>query len=315
MAVDGKRKRVRRLGKVALLLGGDSPEREVSLMSGAQVGKALARLGADFVSLDPARRPLSALARLGVRRVFNILHGGRGEDGTVPAALATLGISCTGSGMLGSALAMDKFRAKLLWSGVGVPTPPAAPARDLREARAAYREIGPSVFVKPARGGSSIGVAPAEKMSELTAAAAAIFQNGGAALVEKRIRGDEMNVAVLESRPLPIVRVEPPGEFYDYEAKYFSDATRYFCPCGLRASTEKKLAAIGAAAFKALGCRGWGRVEFILDRKGRPHFLEANTVPGMTAHSLVPMAAKRAGMDFDELVLRILEDESPEGES
>ena len=284
MAADNKRtrtrtaERVRRLGKVALLLGGDSPEREVSLMSGAQVGEALARLGVDFVSLDPAKRPLSALPRLGVRRALNILHGGAGENGTVPAALAMLGIACSGSGALGSALAMDKFRAKLIWEALGVPTPPSAAAGDLRAARAAYRAIGPSVFVKPVSGGSSIGVAPAEKMSELTAAASAIFEKGGTALVEKRIRGDELNLAILQDRPLPLVRVEAAGEFYDYEA------------------------------FHALGCSGWGRVEFILDRKGNPHFLEANTVPGMTSHSLVPMAAKQAGVGFDELVLQIVED-------
>ena len=293
--------------KVALLLGGDSPEREVSLMSGAQIRRALENLGVNFAVWDPAKRPLSGLARAGVTRAFNILHGGAGENGAVPAALAMMGISCTGSGVLGSALAMDKFRAKLVWKGMGIPTPPAALARDLREARAAYRRVGPSVFVKPVDGGSSIDVSPAEKMSQLTDAVAPIFRRGGIALVEQRIRGAEMNLAILEDAPLPLVRVEAAGEFYDYEAKYFSDSTRYFCPCGISAAKERALAKIGAAAFRALDCSGWGRVEFILDSHGAPHFLEVNTVPGMTSHSLVPMAAAQAGVNFDELTRRILE--------
>ena len=297
-------------GKIALLLGGDSPEREVSLMSGAAVRRALENLGADFAAVDPAKRPLSSLPRMGARRAFNILHGGAGEDGTIPAALATLGISCTGSGVLGSALAMDKFRAKLVWQGLGIPTPPGSAARDLREARAAYRRHGPSVFVKPVDGGSSIDVSPVEKLSQMEEAVSPIFRRGGVALVEKRVRGDEMNLAILENAPLPLVRVESAGEFYDYQAKYFSDSTRYFCPCGLSAAREKALAKVGVAAFHALGCAGWGRVEFMLDAKGAPHFLEVNTVPGMTSHSLVPMAAERAGIGFDELVRRILEDES-----
>ena len=297
-------------GKIALLLGGDSPEREVSLMSGAAVRRALENLGADFAAVDPAKRPLSSLPRMGARRAFNILHGGAGEDGTIPAALATLGVSCTGSGVLGSALAMDKFRAKLVWQGLGIPTPPGSAARDLRAARAAYRRHGPSVFVKPVDGGSSIDVSPVEKLSQMEEAVSPIFRRGGVALVEKRVRGDEMNLAILENAPLPLVRVESAGEFYDYQAKYFSDSTRYFCPCGLSAAREKALAKVGVAAFHALGCAGWGRVEFMLDAKGAPHFLEVNTVPGMTSHSLVPMAAERAGIGFDELVRRILEDES-----
>ena len=297
-------------GKIALLLGGDSPEREVSLMSGAAVRRALENLGADYAAVDPAKRPLSSLPRMGARRAFNILHGGAGEDGTIPAALATLGVSCTGSGVLGSALAMDKFRAKLIWRGLGIPTPPGGAARDLREARAAYRRFGPSVFVKPVDGGSSIDVSPVEKLSQMEGAVSPIFRRGGIALVEKRVRGDEMNLAILENAPLPLVRVESAGEFYDYQAKYFSDSTRYFCPCGLSAAREKALAKVGVAAFRALGCAGWGRVEFMLDAKGEPHFLEVNTVPGMTSHSLVPMAARRAGIGFDELVRRILEDES-----
>ena len=296
--------------KVALLLGGDSPEREVSLMSGAQVRGALTRLGADFVSLDPAKRPLSDLSRMGVVRAFNILHGGSGENGEVPAALALAGIGCTGSGVLGSALAMDKFRAKMVWRGAGIPTPPAEVARTPAEARGAYRRIGPSVFVKPVDGGSSIDASPVEKLSAVSDAVAPIFARGGIALVEKRIRGEELNAAMLEGAPLPLVRVEPAGEFYDYEAKYFSDDTRYFCPCGLKVNREKALMKSAAAAFRALGCSGWGRVEFILDAKGEAHFLEVNTVPGMTSHSLVPMAAARAGIGFDELVRRILEDES-----
>ena len=301
-----KRKTFR--GKAALLMGGDSPERDISLMSGAQIRKALTNLRVDFVVFDPAKRPLSALKRMGVSRAFNILHGGAGENGTIPAALETMGISCTGSGMAGSALAMDKFRAKLVWRGMGIPTPPGGVARNLREARAAYRAFGPSVFVKPVDGGSSIDVSPVEKIGGMEAATSRIFRRGGIALVEKRIRGDEMNLAILENAPLPLVRVEAAGEFYDYEAKYFSDATRYFCPCGIAAAKERALARVGAAAFRALGCAGWGRVEFILDAKGRPHFLEVNTVPGMTSHSLVPMAAKRKGVGFDELVRRILED-------
>ena len=302
----GKRKVFR--GKAALLMGGVSPEREVSLMSGAEIRKALTSLRVDFVAFDPARRPLSALRRAGVSRAFNILHGGAGEDGTIPAALGMMGISCTGSGMAGSALAMDKFRAKLVWRGMGIPTPPGGVARNLREARAAYREFGPSVFVKPVDGGSSIDVSPVEKAGGMGAAVERIFRRGGVALVEKRVRGDEMNLGILENAALPLVRVEAAGEFYDYEAKYFSDETRYFCPCGIGAAKERELARVGTAAFRALGCAGWGRVEFILDARGRPHFLEVNTVPGMTSHSLVPMAAKRRGIGFDDLVRRILED-------
>jgi D-alanine-D-alanine ligase len=298
-------------GKVALLLGGDSPEREISLMSGERVACALDSIGADYFRFDPAGgASLEEIKRRGATRAFIILHGGRGENGAVQGALEMMGIPYTGSGVAACALAMDKYRAKLVWQAGGVPTPPfvvACSKSDLPSAAA----LGYPLFVKPVYGGSSIGARAAEDDNALLAAyqEAAQYDDGDeekAALIEPRIRGAEYTAGIVDGEVLPLIRVEANAEFYDYRAKYFSDSTGYFCPCGLGAGQEARLQSQAKKAFDLLGGRGWGRVDFMVANGGEAQFLEANTVPGMTEHSLVPMAAHAAGVTFDELIARIL---------
>lgn len=297
-------------GKVAVLFGGSSAEREVSLRSGAAVLKGLVESGVDAHPFDPSERPLQALKEDGFDVAFIVLHGRGGEDGTVQGALELMGIPYTGSGVLGSALAMDKVRTKQVWQSLGLPT--AAYRVVFRgeyqpsDASALLDALNGAVMVKPANEGSSIGMAKATTALELDKAIQAAFEYDQSVLLEQYITGQEYTVAILGEQVLPAIRMETPREFYDYEAKYSSDTTRYYCPCGLDEHTETQLKKDALAAFKAVAATGWGRVDAMRDQQGKFYLLEANTVPGMTAKSLVPMAAKTAGMSFNELLLAIL---------
>ncbi len=294
-------------GKVAVLMGGWSAEREISLRSGAAVLDALRHQGVNAVGVDVQRpQVVAALSAGGFDRAFNILHGPGGEDGVIQGLLETLQIPYTGSGVLASALAMDKLRCKELLEGSGIPTPPwmvleADTAPGLVEAT-----LGLPVMVKPALEGSSIGMSKVTEADELPAAYKAAAAYAGEVLAERWIGGREYTVAVLGEEALPVIALETPREFYDYAAKYEADDTRYLCPCGLAAEEEQRLQRLALAAFEAVGASGWGRVDILADTDGTPYVIELNTVPGMTDHSLVPMAAKAAGIGFDELVVRIL---------
>jgi D-alanine-D-alanine ligase len=297
-------------GKVAVLLGGSSAEREISLISGAAVLASLQKAGVDAVAFDPAVRPVWALADEKVARVFNILHGGAGEDGTVQGALDLMGIPYTGSGVLASALAMDKVRTKWIWQAAGVPTPRSRRVHSAEDGAAAIAELGLPLIVKPVREGSSIGLTKVTRAEEFAAAyaAAATLPDGRReeVMAEEFLAGTEYTAAVLGRQVLPLVRIEAPEGRYDYQNKYFTDAVQYHCPAGLPAATEAEIGKTVLAAFDALGCRGWGRADLILRADGSYGLLEMNTNPGMTGHSLVPMAARAAGIDFDALVLRLL---------
>ncbi len=287
---------------VTVLLGGDSPEREVSLNSGAAVVKALRALGACVSSLDPAQ-PGWWRELPGSELVFIALHGADGEDGTVQGLLETLGLAYTGSGVLASALAMDKPRSKQLWRSLGLPTQAYMNLDADTDWQAVISALG-AAFVKPAAGGSSIGTRGVETAAELEKAWRECRQYG-ALIAERLIRGPEYTVSILGDEVLPAICVETDNAFYDYEAKYLSDSTRYLCPCGLAEVEEAELATLARSAFESLGCRVWGRVDFMRDADGAFYLLEVNTVPGMTDHSLVPMAAAARGLDFNELVGRI----------
>lgn len=297
---------VARFGKVAVLLGGRAAEREVSLKSGAAVLAALRRQGVDAHALDPDEAVLTELRGGGFDRAFIVLHGRGGEDGVMQGALETIGLPYTGSGVLGSALGMDKYRTKLVWEGRGLPT--AASVLLTREAELEQAAaLGFPLMVKPAHEGSSIGMARVEDLVDLAAAWRAARVYDTEVLAERWIQGAEYTCAILGREALPMIRLETPHAFYDYDAKYRADSTRYLCPCGLPDAEEQRLQALALDAFDAAGASGWGRVDLMVDGEDRPFLLEINTVPGMTDHSLVPMAARVAGLDFDALVLRILE--------
>jgi D-alanine-D-alanine ligase len=293
-------------GRVALLLGGQSAEREISLKSGNAVLAALRRQGVDVEPLDPDAAILERLRTGGFDRVFIMLHGRGGEDGQIQGALETIGLPYTGSGVLGSALGMDKYRCKLAWQGGGLPTAEFAVLRTHSDLALA-ESLGFPLMIKPAHEGSSIGMARVEDAGQLAAAWEEASRYDSLVLAERWITGSEFTCAVLGGEALPLIRLETPRTFYDYQAKYFADDTRYLCPCGLPTDEEARLQAMALAAFESVAARGWGRVDFMLDGEGRPYLLEINTVPGMTDHSLVPMAARARGMDFDTLVVRILE--------
>lgn len=297
-------------GKVAVLMGGNSAEREISLISGAAVLAALQATGVDARAFDPAQQPIWQLADTGVARVFNILHGGAGEDGTVQGALDLMGIPYTGSGVLASALALDKIRTKWLWQAAGIPTPRALVVRSADAGPAVVAALGLPLIVKPVREGSSIGLTKVTRADAFTAAftAAARLPDGRSAdvMAEEFIAGTELTAAVLGRRVLPLVRIEAPEAGYDYENKYFTDAVQYRCPAGLPADVEAEIGQTVLAAFDLLGCRGWGRADLIRGSDGSYGLLEMNTNPGMTGHSLVPMAARAAGIDFAALVWHIL---------
>ena len=293
-------------GKVAVLLGGTSAEREVSLNSGNAVLAGLKRKGVDAHGID-IREPadLVGLVRQGFDRAFIVLHGRGGEDGQIQGALQLLGIPYTGSGVMGSAIAMDKYRSKLVWKGIGMPTPPFQVLREEADlARAA--ELGFPLMIKPAHEGSSVGMSKVNDASQLDAAWQEARKYDGLVIAEKWITGSEYTAAVLDGEPLPMIRLETPRDFYDYEAKYRSGDTGYHIPCGLDESREAEAQKIALQACEAIGVSGWGRVDLMMDEEGNFWLIEVNTVPGMTDHSLVPMAARARGIDFDELVYRIL---------
>jgi D-alanine-D-alanine ligase len=292
-------------GRVAVLLGGDSTEREISLLSGNAVLAALKRRGVDAHAFDPREVALPKVAEFD--RVWIALHGPGGEDGTLQGALEYLGVPYTGSGVMGSAIGMDKLRTKRLAHAIGVATAEYVVLRGKQDFELALERLGIPMIVKPATQGSSVGMSKVEKAEDLPAAYAAAAQIETAVFAEPWITGKEYTVAVLQGQALPSIRIETPKKFYDYEAKYFRDDTKYFCPSGLSAPAEQHLANLALAAFDAVGASGWGRADFMTDTTGRPLLLEVNTIPGMTDHSLVPMAARACGIDFDELVWRVLE--------
>ena len=294
-------------GKVAVLLGGKSAEREVSLKSGGMVLAALRKKGVDAHPFDPKEKDLLELVKERFQRVFIALHGGFGEDGTVQGVLEWLGIPYTGSGVLASALAMDKVRTKRLWAAEGLPTAPYAVLGKDTNLKAVAKKLGVPLFVKPASEGSSVGMTKVKKAGDLEEAYALAVNYDPVVIAEKFIDGAELTVAILGERVLPIIRIETPREFYDYEAKYIANDTRYLIPCGVSEKKEKELQAICLKAFRALGCRGWGRVDLMLDKRGRPYLLEVNTSPGMTDHSLVPMAARAVGISYEDLCVQVLE--------
>lgn len=296
-----------RYGKVAVLMGGTSAERDISLKSGQAVLAALKRRGVNAVAVDPRAGLFGQLQDAGFDRAFIALHGRGGEDGAAQGALEWLGLPYTGSGVLGSALAMDKLRTKQIWLQSGLPTPPYAVVRSVEELQAFGQEAGFPLAVKPVHEGSSIGMSRLDSADDAAAAYEAAVGYDRVVLAERWIIGGEYTASILGGESLPLIRLETPRSFYDYEAKYLADSTRYHCPCGLPADVETAIASLCMRAFEVIGASGWGRVDLMLDAGGQPHLLEVNTVPGMTDHSLVPMAARQAGMEFDELVLRILD--------
>jgi len=312
-------------GKVCVLMGGWSAEREVSLWSGHAVLAALRERGVDAHAVDPDRERLFGLRREGFDRAFNVMHGTVGEDGTLQAVLDLIGLRYTGSGVLASALAMDKLRSKRMWRAEGLPTPDYFTVQSTDEVRAAADKLGYPFIVKPSEEGSSVGVTKVKSAGQIDAAfALARGETARVVMAERFVtcgpRHPEFTCAILGQRALPTIRIEPDGEFYDYHAKYISSDTRYICPSDLSDTLESRIREMCVKAFDLLGARGWGRIDFLLDERSEPWLLEANLVPGMTSHSLMPMAARAAGIGFDELVWRILEDTlgrpaSPHGEA
>jgi D-alanine-D-alanine ligase len=296
-----------KFGKVAVLMGGRSAEREISLKSGTMVLNALKKSGVDAHAFDPRDHGLEALKAQRFDRAFIALHGRFGEDGTVQGALEYLGIPYTGSGVMASALAMDKWRTKLLWRAVGLPTPNCELIGARTESTGLAARLGLPLMVKPAREGSSIGMSKVTTIEKIAPAYELAARYDDVVIAERFVEGVELTAAILGDAPLPLIRLETPREFYDYEAKYFADNTRYICPCGLPAEQERSVQRMALEAFRILGCSGWGRVDAMLDRDGKLQLLEVNTIPGMTDHSLVPMAARAKGISFEDLCVRILE--------
>ena len=295
-------------GHVAVLMGGTSAEREISLKSGNAVLAALQRRGVRATAVDPRDGLFAQLEQLAFDRALIVLHGRGGEDGMIQGALEWFGLPYTGSGVLGSAIAMDKLRSKQIWLQMGVPTPPHAVIRKPSELAAFGEQVGFPLAVKPAHEGSSIGMSRLESAADVEAAFNAAIGCDEVVLAERWITGGgEYTASLLGDEVLPFIRLETPRTFYDYEAKYLAANTLYHCPCGLPTATETELGDVCRQAFDAIDASGWGRVDLILDVDGKPWLLEVNTVPGMTDHSLVPMAAAQTGIEFDELVLRILD--------
>ncbi|MBK8319850.1 MAG: D-alanine--D-alanine ligase [Betaproteobacteria bacterium] len=296
-------------GKVAVLFGGTSAEREVSLNSGSRVLAALQGQGIDAHAFDPAEQPLDALK--GYDRAFIALHGRHGEDGTIQGALELMHIPYTGSGVMASALGMDKFRTKLLWQAAGLPVPEYKLLNADSDFAEVEEELGLPIFVKPAHEGSSIGISKVKERETLHLAYGEAAKYDSLVIAEKGVMGGEYTVGIIgcgdDMVALPIIKIEPATDWYDYEAKYNRDDTRYLCPCGLSEAKEAEIRKGALEAFRILGGRGWGRVDFLMDEAGNHYYLEVNTAPGMTDHSLVPMAARVAGMEYPALVRRVLE--------
>ena len=292
-------------GRVAVLMGGWSAEREVSLKSGAAVLQALKSQGVDAHGIDVDSSVCEKLK--GFDRVFNILHGRGGEDGEIQGLLNVLQIPYTGTGVLGSALAMDKLLTKRMWQSAGLRTPDYVVLENSKDCQQAVEKLGLPLMVKPVLEGSSIGMSKVSDATQMDAAWATARDCKGTVIAEKFINGQEYTAALIGDRVLPMIRLETPRDFYDYKAKYISDDTRYICPCGLSDEVENDMATMVREAFACIRCEGWGRVDFMLDDDQQPWLIEVNTIPGMTDHSLVPMAAKQAGMDFETLVVEILQ--------
>ncbi len=297
----------REFGRVAVLFGGTSSEREISLLSGNACLQALLKRGVDAHPFDPRDKPLAELVTRNFDRAFIALHGPGGEDGTLQGALEFLGIPYTGSGVMGSAIGMDKLRTKRLAQAVGIPTTEYMVLRSPADLDNCIERLGLPLIVKPATQGSSVGMTKVVKAEQLSGAwqAAALLEPN--VFAEAWITGAEYTVAVLQGRALPSIRIETPATFYDYQAKYFRNDTKYFCPSGLSNEAEKHLANLATSTFAAVGAEGWGRADFMMDKTGRPFLLEINTVPGMTDHSLVPMAARALDISFEQLVWQVLE--------
>jgi D-alanine-D-alanine ligase len=294
-------------GKVAVLMGGPSAEREISLISGKAVLAALRSKGVDAHAFDPAERELFELRREGFERAFIALHGRFGEDGTVQGALEVLRIPYTGSGVMGSALAMDKWRTKLVWDASGIPTPRFAMVNAATSWEKLAELLGLPLIMKPAREGSTIGLSRVHSLAELPAAYALAAKYDDLVMAEEFVTGMELTASVLGEIALPLVRIEAPEGNYDYQNKYFTDDTKYYCPAGIPEAVEAEMRDVTVKAFRVLGCRGWGRADLIMRADGSYSFLEMNTSPGMTGHSLVPMGAKAAGMSYADLCVKILE--------
>jgi len=300
--------------KIAVLFGGTSAEREVSLNSGAAVLAGLREGGVNAYPVDPKEVDITQLKAMGFDKVFIALHGRGGEDGTLQGLLDVIGMPYTGSGVMASAISMDKLRSKLLWQGAGLPVAPwvALTRREYEwglqdSVTSRIAALGLPVIVKPSREGSSVGMSKVDKVGDISAALDLAFQHDDDVLIEKWLSGPELTVAMLGEEILPSIRIQPAGVFYDYEAKYLSDETQYFCPAGLEVEQEAELQSLVLKAWHILGCSGWGRIDVMCDSDGQFYLLEANTSPGMTSHSLVPMAARQAGMSFSQLVVRILD--------
>ena len=295
-----------KIGKVAVLMGGWSAEREVSLKSGGAVFEALRRCGVNAHAIDVDRNVVQELTRGNFDRVFNVLHGRGGEDGVIQGVLELLQLPYTGSGVLGSALGMDKLRTKQMWQAVGLPTPEYRVLNSAIDADAAAAELGLPLMIKPVLEGSSIGMSKVSCATNMARAWRLAKKYDCDVIAEQWIHGKEYTAAVLNGRVLPMIRLETPHDFYDYEAKYQANDTRYHCPCGLSEEQEREAAGLVLEAFHAVGAGGWGRVDFMMDACSKVYLIEINTVPGMTDHSLVPMAARQAGLSFDQLVMEIL---------
>ncbi|MGE0557108.1 MAG: D-alanine--D-alanine ligase [Burkholderiales bacterium] len=294
-------------GKIAVLMGGRSAEREVSLMSGGKVLEVLCAAGLDAHAFDPADKEIFELKHEGFNRVFIALHGRYGEDGTVQGALELLGIPYTGSGVMASALAMDKVRTKLVWTATGIPTPRCELVDAGSDWAGVAGRLGLPLIIKPVREGSTIGLTKVTAVSGLEAAYALASTHDPMVMAEEFVAGDELTGGFVGTQALPLIRIEAPQGNYDYQNKYFSDETKYFCPCGLPDDEERRIREMVMRSAQALGCEGWGRADLIRRPDGSVQFLEMNTSPGMTGHSLVPMAARQAGLSFSALVMRILE--------
>ena len=296
-----------RFGKVAVLMGGPSAEREISLISGKAVLEALRSKGVDAYAFDPKEHELFDLKREGFKRAFIALHGRFGEDGTVQGALEVMRIPYTGSGVMASALAMDKWRTKLVWDASGIPTPRFAIVGPQTNWQKVVEMLGLPLIIKPAREGSSIGVTKVMTAVDLVPAYQLAAKLDDLVIAEEFVKGQELTASVLGDTALPLIRIEAPEGKYDYQNKYFTDVTKYYCPSGIEPALEEEIRAVTLKGFRVLGCRGWGRADLILTPEGRYSFIELNTSPGMTGHSLVPMAAKQAGMGYADLCVRILE--------
>ena len=299
--------KVQEFGKVAVLMGGISAEREVSLVSGAAVLKGLQRQGVDAHGIDANPQNIGSLSAQGFDRAFIVLHGKWGEDGTVQGALESIGMPYTGSGVLGCALAMDKVRSKQIWQTLDLPTAKYRVISTEAQLNGLVDQLGLPIFMKPSCEGSSVGVGKVNSADDLNSVWRETAKLGDDVLAEEFLAGAELTVGILDNQTLPTIRMETDNEFYDYQAKYQSDDTQYYCPAGLSDELEQQVQTLAKQAFDALNCQSWGRVDLMLDGQQKPVLLEVNTVPGMTDHSLVPIAAQVAGVDFDALVVKILE--------